>query len=236
LLDAEDMLMKIICFGDSLTEGDYGGSYVRTVQAQLPQHEIVNAGVGGNTVVNLARRLERDVLHHEPDAVFLMVGGNDAISYSQPKTRSYYKNAQRIEDGVVPPDLFAQTYRQIVETLQLAHIQVLIGLEPIEYNDEVVAAFAQYMATADMIARAHNLPVLDLRTVFPTPHPLPQRPPLDVSFILTIGARMQRGWRDYAAARDAGSYTFSFDGLHFTEESAERAGAAIARFVQQHLG
>ena len=67
----------------------------------MPEHELINAGVGGNTVINLLRRVDEDVLSHQPDAVFLMVGGNDAISNNQPKTRSYYRQAMGIPKGVV---------------------------------------------------------------------------------------------------------------------------------------
>ena len=78
--------MKIVFLGDSLTWGGYGGDFVAEVDRRLPQHTIVNAGVGGNTVINLLNRLD-SVLDQEPDGVFVMVGGNDAISYSQPQTR-----------------------------------------------------------------------------------------------------------------------------------------------------
>ena len=98
--------MKIICFGDSLTEVGYGASYFPELVKLMPEHELINAGVGGDTTFNLLRRVDEDVLTHEPDAVFLMVGGNDAISYSQPKTRSYYRQAKEIPDGAVTPEMF----------------------------------------------------------------------------------------------------------------------------------
>ena len=50
--------MKITFLGDSLTWGGYGGNFVEYVADQLPDHTIVNAGVGGDTVINLLRRLD----------------------------------------------------------------------------------------------------------------------------------------------------------------------------------
>lgn len=226
--------MKIVLFGDSLTEGSYGGSYFDTLVKLMPEHELINAGVGGNTVINLLSRVEDDVLAHQPDAVLVMVGGNDAISSSQPKTRSYYRQAMNIPEGVVTPEIFEQAYRDLLTRLQLAHIVVWVGLEPNEYNSATLAAVTDYNARAKNIARSFNIPVLDLMEAFPAPAPLPDRPDLGIDYILTIGAREKRGWNDYETARQSGGFTFTFDGLHLTPESAQKAAEHIAAFIQEN--
>lgn len=223
--------MKIVCFGDSLTRVSYGGSYYQTLVELMPEHEFVNAGEGGNTVINLLRRVDDDVLSHHPDAVFVLIGGNDSISYSQPKTRSYYTRAQNIPDGVVTPEQFESAYRDLLTQLHLAHVVVWIGLEPCEYNPETVASLRDYNERARNVARALNVPVLDLMEHFP-PGDVPDRPPLGVEYILTIGAREKRGWDDYEAAQQAGGFSFTFDGIHFTPESARRAAELIAAFIR----
>ena len=43
--------MRIVFLGDSLTWGQYGGDFVAEVAKRLPEHETLNAGVGGDTVV-----------------------------------------------------------------------------------------------------------------------------------------------------------------------------------------
>jgi lysophospholipase L1-like esterase len=197
----------------------------------MPEHEFINAGEGGNTVINLLRRVETDVLNHQPDGVFIMVGGNDAISYSQPKTRSYYRQAQDIPDGVVTPEQFEQAYRELLTRLQLAHIMVWIGLEPCEYNPETVAALRDYNARAKNIARSLNLPVLDLMEVFP-PGDVPDRPALGIEYILTIGAREKRGWKDYEGAQKKGGFQFTFDGMHLTPETARKVAELVAEFIR----
>lgn len=106
--------MKIVCLGDSLTWGKYGGSYFDALVRLMPDHTLINAGVGGNTVVNLLRRLESDVFVHNPDAVFIMVGGNDAISYHSPKTRTYYTKVHALDAGHVTPTQFEQAYRNLL--------------------------------------------------------------------------------------------------------------------------
>ncbi len=223
--------MKIVCLGDSLTWVGYGGSYFQSLVPLLPEHELINAGVGGNTVVNLLRRVEGDVIAHQPDGVFIMVGGNDAVSYSQPKTRSYYRQAMELPEGMVTPELFARAYRDLITTLHAAHILVWIGLEPNEYNATTAAALRDYNASAAQIAESFSVPVLDLMAHFP-PDDLPDRPDLDVGFILTIGAREKRGWNDYETARVEGGFQFTFDGLHLTPATAQRAAELIAEFLR----
>jgi lysophospholipase L1-like esterase len=225
--------MKIVFLGDSLTAGTYGGSYFNALRDLLPQHTLINAGIGGNTVLNLLERADRDVIDHAPDAVFVMVGGNDSISYAQAGTRSYYRNAQRVPDGVVTPEQFAQAYRELITTLQLAHIEVWIGLPPSEYSPVVAAAMREYNLLAKSIARGFNAPVLDLDAQF-TPASIPERPPLGIDFILTIGAREKRGWNAYDQAQRDGGFVYTFDGLHLTPASAQSLAQRIAAFIQQH--
>lgn len=222
-------MMKLICFGDSLTEGVYGGSYVDALRRKHTQHTIVNAGAGGSTVLNLLRRLDT-VIADAPDAVFIMIGGNDAISYTFPGTRSYYRKVHAIPDGVVTPDQFAQAYRELLERLHLAHVLTYIGLPPTEYNPQTVAAFRHYNALATEAARAFGVPVLDLLGIM-LPPIIPDRPPLNIDTILTIGMRVKRGWRDYERARAAGGFTFTFDGLHLTPEAADTLADHIGRFI-----
>lgn len=223
--------MKVVCFGDSLTEGTYGGSYFDALRRLHPDLDLINAGVGGDTVLNLAARLDADVLAHRPDGVFVMVGGNDAISYSQPKVRSYYKNAKDIPDGVVTPDTFAQAYRTLLERLHLAHVLVWVGLPPVEANPLLVETVRAYNDLAREAARSVAAPALDLMAAF-VPPVIPERPPLDIGVILTIGQHQKSGWHDYEGARERGGYTFTFDGLHLMPAAAERMAELIARFLR----
>ncbi len=224
--------MKLVCFGDSLTAGAYGGSYVNALRRLRPDLEVVNAGVGGDTVLNLLARLEGDVLDHQPDGVFIMIGGNDAISYSQSKTRPYYKSAKDVPDGTVTPEIFARTYRSLLERIHLAHVLVWVGLPPVEANPAVVEAVREYNAFATEAARAYAAPVLDLMAAF-APQTVPERPDFDIATINTIGARMGAGWSDYEGAKADGGYTFTFDGLHPMPVAAQRMGALIADFIAQ---
>lgn len=222
--------MRLVCLGDSLTAGAYGGSYVEVLRRLRPDLSVLNAGVGGDTVLNLLARLDEDVLMQGPDGVFIMIGGNDAISCSQPKTRAYYKQVKDVPEGVVTPEIFARAYRDLLERLHLARVLAWVGLPPVEANPAVMETVREYNALAADVARAFYAPVLDLMAVF-APAAVPERPDLDIATINTIGARMQASWHDYEAARVADSYTFTFDGLHLMPEAAEQMGALVAGFI-----
>ncbi len=217
--------MKIAFLGDSLTWGEYGGSYVRELQTLRPADKLVNAGVGGNTVINLRRRVD-EVLDQEPDGVFVMVGGNDAISYLYPETRRYYRRAQSIPEGVVTPEQFAATYRDLLTHIQVRHVLAWVGLPPVEYSRELVETLRHYNHAAKEIAEKLKVPVIDLLTKF-VPDTIPARPPLNMQTINLIGDHIQSGWSDFEQARQAGGYTFTFDGLHLMPESARPMAEAI---------
>lgn len=221
--------MKIVFLGDSLTWGGYGGNFVTEVERLLPEHRIINAGYGGNTVVNLLRRLA-DVLALQPDGVFVMVGGNDAISYSQPATRRYYEQVQDIAGGMVTPEMFAQTYRDLLTQLHLAHVLAWVGLPPVEYSAALAAVMRDYNALAAEVARSLNVPVLDLYAELTPPH-LSERAPLDMATINLIGRRTAAGWSDYETERQRGGFTYSFDGTHFTPATAQRVAQRIVAFL-----
>jgi len=222
--------MRIVFLGDSLTWGGYGGSYVAEIEKQHTDHEIINAGVGGNTVLNLLERVEKDVIEREPDGVFVMVGGNDSTSYTQPQTRKYYEQVQKVPDGIVTPQMFAEAYRELLNKLNLAFIQTWVGLPPKEYNPATVNAMREFNEITSDICRSMNIPTLDLMAHFKPDH-IPDRPEIDMKFINLIGKRGAKGWDDYEAEQERGGFTYTFDGLHFTPESAKEAAHLIADFI-----
>lgn len=225
--------MRIVFLGDSLTWGGYGGNFVSIVAERLPAHTIINAGEGGDTVVNLLRRLPNVLESHTPDAVFVMVGGNDTNSYAMPLTRGYYKKAKQLPDGIVTPDAFESAYRELLQTLQLDFVQPLVGLAPSEYSREQVVAKQQYNAIAKSVAESMNIPVLDLDTPFTPQNPI-ERPPVDIAFIQQIGANWDSGWDKFEEERQKWGYTYTFDGMHILPESAPKFADLIVPFLEEH--
>jgi lysophospholipase L1-like esterase len=225
--------MKLVFLGASLTEGVYGGSYVRAVARALPHYTIVNRGVGGSTVNKLLGRVEQ-VLEDAPDACFVLAGSNDALAYAFPLTRPYYKSQQDLPTGYLEPDEYTALLRDVLTELSLHHVLTLVGLPPMEYSPQAAQAMQLFNARTRAVADALNLPVFDFGAHF-NPPTLPERPPLTLQTVFQIGDRVKAGWADYDAEQQAGGYSYSFDGIHFTPAAAERAGALLAEWLRQTL-
>jgi len=226
--------MRIVFLGDSLTWGGYGGNFVDVVKEQLLEHTIINAGVGGDTVVNLYDRYESVIDEHEPDAMFVMVGGNDAVSYTMPDTRVYYRSSKNVNDGIVTPELFERTYRDLLTGLQLNHIIAFVGLAPTEYNPTLKATKHQFNQLAQQVAYNLHIPVLDLQEPFAVDS-IPDREPVSLKFIQDIGYRITNNWSDFEAEREKFGYTYTFDGMHLMPSAAEKMGQIVADFLKEQL-
>ena len=173
-------------------------------------------------------------LEDEPDILFVMVGGNDANSYSQPKTRPYYKSVKEIENGIVTPDEFAQTYRELLLQIQLHYIQAIVGIKTSEYNPDVKANIDHYSDLTREVAESLNVPILDFTKHFKSDH-IPDRPEVDLGFIQEIGRNVANGWDDFETARQQWGYTYTFDGMHLLPETAERFAQIIVDFLQGYV-
>ncbi|MAU11990.1 MAG: hypothetical protein CL607_19360 [Anaerolineaceae bacterium] len=227
--------MRIIFLGDSLTWGGYGGNFVDVVAQLMPEHDIINAGVGGDTAINIERRLDDELAEHQPDAAFVMVGGNDAVSYTMPKTRNYYKSSKKIKpDGIVTPEQHADAIHNILMELLGQRILTGLGLAPTEYNAELLQARRQYADLARQEAEKLRVPVLDLFDEFAPEQPV-DRDPVDLKFIQVIGQRSNSGWSDYEAERQHWGYTYTFDGMHLLPETAKLYGKRIAAFLTENV-
>ena len=71
-------IMKIICFGDSLTTcGGEAGRFSDILQDRFPGHTFLNRGKGGESFVEALARFDTDVLAERPDVVLVEYGAND---------------------------------------------------------------------------------------------------------------------------------------------------------------
>ncbi|MFD2531566.1 SGNH/GDSL hydrolase family protein [Gracilimonas halophila] len=78
-MDGEE---TIVAFGDSNTEDAQGWftilKHVLEISTEKANFNFINAGVSYNTTAEALRRIDRDVVVHEPDWVFISIGTFDA--------------------------------------------------------------------------------------------------------------------------------------------------------------
>lgn len=73
--------MKLVCLGDSLTEGyeiDLSKRWT-DVLASTSGIEVINSGICGDTTAGMLARFKAMVIDHEPSHVFIMGGTNDVM-------------------------------------------------------------------------------------------------------------------------------------------------------------
>lgn len=71
--------MKLLCLGDSLTEGygiDTDHVWVNLVAKDL-NIEVINTGISGDTTTGMLARCERLLLEHRPTHIIILGGTND---------------------------------------------------------------------------------------------------------------------------------------------------------------
>lgn len=139
----------LVFVGDSLTAQRAGYNYVDKVRGWLQSKygdgvQVSNAGVGGDNVGRVIRRLERDVVALKPTWVFIFLGHND----------SKLSSVSKYTRGAVAPGSFEKIYREIVKQIQektKARVTVISASSSVfEITKAVSAARAK-------VGRAHNL-------------------------------------------------------------------------------
>jgi lysophospholipase L1-like esterase len=224
-------LTRLMCFGNSLVEGSYGGNFVAQLMVLRLDNLVLNAGKTGHTIFNLLNRVESDVLAQQPDAgVLILAGGNDAISWSQPETRPYYARAMQVPEGMVTPEQYQVAFRDLLLRIQAAQVRSWVILPPLEYNLVTAQAMWDYNAIMADICVSLGVPTFDLYTAL-MPQTIPERPPLGMQEIRLIGKRIDSGWNDYDTAWREGGFTYSFDGIHFRPNTAMRVATLLSTFL-----
>lgn len=68
-------MVKLVCFGDSITARNEGAPFPRltsNLEQIFPDWIIINSGVAGNNTFDALKRIESDVLIHKPDLVTIL--------------------------------------------------------------------------------------------------------------------------------------------------------------------
>jgi lysophospholipase L1-like esterase len=96
---------KIVFLGDSITQGGVGKTgYVTLIKTTMTEKhkdlgvEIVGAGISGNKVPDLQKRLEKDVLAKKPTVVVIYIGINDVWHGENDPTKGTSK--EKFEEGL----------------------------------------------------------------------------------------------------------------------------------------
>jgi lysophospholipase L1-like esterase len=232
----------LICFGDSLTEGVIGASYVDILRAQLPAAiRVINAGINGDTTINLLRRFERDVVPYHPDLVVILVGLNDlTTAYGWPSNRAYYRFIKRVPIALTPI-LFARAYQCLIAELR-RNTQAQLALCTLttvgERLDNPFQTYIDAYSTAiRVLAEREQLHLIDLRTAFRAALAEDPRdgPPYYIWTPLLDAAAIRLRGRSYAELGARRGYRLLCDGAHLAEAGAALVAETMLPYIWNML-
>src|SRR5882724_12107261 len=153
---------RIIFLGDSITEGGVGErGYVTLIKNALAEKqkdlgiEVIGAGISGNKVPDLQKRLDRDVLKKKPTLVVIYIGINDVWhGENNPKNGT---SKEKFEEGL----------KDIITRIKSAGANVLLCTPTVigEKTDGKNKLDAQLDAFSDIsrqVAKDQKVPLCDL--------------------------------------------------------------------------
>ncbi|MFC2158446.1 SGNH/GDSL hydrolase family protein [Acidobacteriota bacterium] len=160
--------MKIAFFGDSLTEGFPGASYLHILGQKLPDVQLLNYGKGGDTALSLFRRIRRLSLPDDLEASFIWVGVNDVFVH----TSWIYPLLKRIRNQPWARDLsaFRTQYSNLLEHLA-PKTRFLFTVSPLFIGEDLKNRWNQELekmsdTIKEISSGFRNIEYIDLRGVF----------------------------------------------------------------------
>jgi lysophospholipase L1-like esterase len=227
--------MQIAFFGDSLTFGAPGVSFLKLLEKTFPNHDLLNYGQGGDTALSLYRRI-RELPAKKYDMVFLWVGVNDELvhaSWAYPllkklRSQPWAKNLKEFET----------TYRRLVDLL-CSRTRSLVTVTPLLIGEDIHNPWNRNLARmAESIRKLgeeySNVQCIDIRHEI-----LPQLKGKDASSffprsvfrILRDMAKFKTGREVDAESKNRKLY-FTLDGIHLNQKGAEIAAALFAEAIR----
>ncbi len=157
---------RIVFLGDSITQGGAGpNGYVTMIRQALDKKhadlkiEVIGAGISGNKVPDLQRRVDKDVIAKKPTIVFIYIGINDVWHGEKDPAR-----------GTLP-DAFVTGLKEVIGKCRDAGATVVLCTpsvigEKLDGANSLDAKLDQYSDLSRKLAKELKLPLCDLRKAF----------------------------------------------------------------------
>jgi isoamyl acetate esterase len=157
---------RVVFLGDSITAAAVGkkgyitfiGDHLQATHADLNVN-LIGAGVSGNKVPDLQKRLDKAVLAKKPTVVVIYIGINDVWHGETNPERGTSK--EKFEEGL----------KDIIGKIQTAGARVLLCTpsvigEKTDGGNSLDAKLDEYAAISRKVAKDTKVPVCDLRQAF----------------------------------------------------------------------
>ena len=164
--------LRVVFLGDSITQaGVQPGGYISLLRnalhaANLGEYfELIGAGISGNKVPDLQKRLDTDVLAKNPDVVFIYIGINDVWHWTHPccKDKQGGTTKQNFEAGL--KDIIARIESKGAKVILCT--PTVIG-EKVSGTNPQDKMLEEYADISRKVANEEGLTICDLRKAFTT--------------------------------------------------------------------
>jgi lysophospholipase L1-like esterase len=155
---------RIVFLGDSITAGGVGKQgYITLIKNSIKEKhadlgiEIFGAGVSGNKVPDLQKRLEKDVLAKKPTIVFIYIGINDVWHGENDPKRG------------TPKDKFEDGLKEIIGKIQAGGARVVLCTPSVigeKGTNKLDAQLDEYSDLSRKVAKETKSDLCDLRKAF----------------------------------------------------------------------
>lgn len=157
---------KIVFLGDSITQGGGGATgYITLIKKALDEKskdraiETINAGISGNKVPDLQRRVDKDVIARKPAVVFIYIGINDVWHGENDPSKGTTK--EKFEMGL----------REVIGKITDAGDKVILCTPTVIGEkkggaNKLDGQLDEYSAISRKLAKELKLPMCDLRQAF----------------------------------------------------------------------
>ena len=157
---------RIVFLGDSITQAGVGAKgYVTFIKNRLQEKyaaldlTVVGAGISGNKVPDLQKRLERDVLSEKPTIVVIYIGINDV--WHGEKNPAKGTSKEQFESGL----------KDVIGRIKNAGARVILCTpsvigEKVDGGNNLDAKLDAYAAISRTVAKDAQVQLCDLRQAF----------------------------------------------------------------------
>jgi lysophospholipase L1-like esterase len=240
--------VRIVFLGDSLTEGVDGASYLRLLRERIAHDpllrdiELINAGVGGDTVVNLPRRVSRDVVPLQPNWVVVFIGVNDCATLltrrATPSPRSlrsrrYFRREKGVR-GAITPGRFRDGLRALVDGLRARTSARVALCTPAVFGERLSSRswrlLDEYVAATRLVAAERGCALIDVHAAFA--RELAELPALRPASPLARWRMRRRPTNSYEMLAAARGQRFVYDDVHFNARGAALVAEVMLDWLQ----
>ncbi len=229
---------RVVCAGDSITQGVISVNYVQMLKVMRPDLEFINAGINSEMAYNLGERLD-EIIACQPDYVSILIGTNDVNATLGFKNAFGYLTMNRLPE---PPsvEFFRQNLIGILRRLKL-ETKAKVALASLPPLGEELEHYAnirveEYSQLIKEIAEEEGVKYLALNEAMRAYlNKIPGRKPSPLS---EAGKLIPNSMRDHSffgkswdEISAANGFALLIDGIHLNTHGAALLASLVADFL-----